>query len=328
MQFPSEWSDKKTVPSHQTPPGNGKRRKVGNHNANKEELKTLLSQCEAQHALEASLNANPEYDDSIIGFIKRQVNNTRFAPATPEELQLDHVLSSVPYRDMLESLFGTVSGQTPNLPIITKAYEESFMRETCPGERQCAMGAKCECMFIDPNAPFIGVEFNLPSDDVKSLVHKPGSRTSESKTSESKTSESKTSESKTSESKNSESKMESKLDSKGESRIESKVESKLCVLCSRKTTQKLFYDACYSGTRIQGLIQRYGNLCNQPGEYARDCMLICPPSAQWHCLPLPIMSHQRNRYRVQVVAGIKHLQQLRVSYEDFFVTPSGRKMQA
>ena len=328
MQFPSEWSDKKTAPSHQTPPGNGKRRKVGNHNANKEELKTLLSQCEAQHALEASLNANPEYDDSIIGFIKRQVNNTRFAPATPEELQLDHVLSSVPYRDMLESLFGTVSGQTPNLPIITKAYEESFMRETCPGERQCAMGSKCECMFIDPNAPFIGVEFNLPSDDVKSLVHKPGSRTSESKTSESKISESKTSESKTSESKNSESKMESKLDSKGESRIESKVESKLCVLCSRKTTQKLFYDACYSGTRIQGLIQRYGNLCNQPGEYARDCMLICPPSAQWHCLPLPIMSHQRNRYRVQVVAGIKHLQQLRVSYEDFFVTPSGRKMQA
>ena len=173
------------------------------------------------------------------------------------------------------------------------------MRETCPGERQCAMGAKCECMFIDPNAPFIGVEFDLPSDDVKTSVHKTGSHT------------------------------ESKFDSKKqESRTESKIESKLCVLCSRKTTQKLFYDACYSGTRIQGLIQRYGNLCNQPGEYARDCMLICPPSAQWHCLPLPIMSHQRNRYRVQVVAGIKHLQQLRVSYEDFFVTPSGRKAQA
>jgi hypothetical protein len=302
MQFPSEWSDKKTLPSHQTPPGSGnagKRRKVSHNNNNKEELKSLLSQCEAQHALEASLNANPEYDDSIVGLIKRQVNNTRFAPATPEELQLDHVLSSVPYRDMLESLFGTVSGQTPNLPIITKAYEESFMRETCPGERQCAMGAKCECMFIDPNAPFIGVEFDLPSDDVKTSVHKTGSHT------------------------------ESKFDSKKqESRTESKIESKLCVLCSRKTTQKLFYDACYSGTRIQGLIQRYGNLCNQPGEYARDCMLICPPSAQWHCLPLPIMSHQRNRYRVQVVAGIKHLQQLRVSYEDFFVTPSGRKAQA
>ena len=91
-----------------------------------------------------------------------------------------------------------------------------------------------------------------------------------------------------------------------------------------ETTQKLFYDACYSGKRVQGVIQRYGNLCNQPGEYARECMLICPPSAQWNCLPLPIMSHQRNRYSVQVVAGKKHLQQLRVSYEDF-ATPSGRQ---
>jgi hypothetical protein len=269
MQFPSDWSQK----TGQTGPPPGKRRKTAQ--AQKEELKTLLTQCEAQHAQEAAKYTNPAYDDSIVGVIKRQVNDSRFAPATPEELQLDHVLSSVPYRDMLESLFGTVSGQTPNIPIITKAYEESFMREACPGERQCAMGSKCECMFIDPNAPFIGVEFDLPSDqaDPKKNEKTP----------------------------------------------------KLCVLCSRKTTQKLFYDACYSGTRIQGLIQRYGNLCNQPGEYARECMLICPPSSQWNCLPLPIMSHQRNRYRVQVVAGVKHLQQLRVAHEDFFASPSGRR---
>ncbi len=91
----------------------------------------------------------------------------------------------------------------------------------------------------------------------------------------------------------------------------------MCVLCCRKTTQKLFYDICYTGKRVQGVIQRFGNLCNQPGEYARECMLICPPSAQWQCMPLPIMSHQRNRYRVQVTAGMKHLYQLRVAYEDF-----------
>ena len=102
---------------------------------------------------------------------------------------------------------------------------------------------------------------------------------------------------------------------------------KRCVRCSRKTTQKLVYDACFTGRGTQGVIQRYGNLCNQPGEYAREVMLICPPSAQWHCLPLPIMSHQRNRYRVHVVAGRKHLQQLRVSLEDF-VSPSDRAMQA
>jgi hypothetical protein len=301
MQFPSDWSDRKrnSHPDASTANGCGggavsKRRKVSSRvNFNEttddsnEELKTLISRCEAQHALKAEHYTNPDYDDSIVGTIKRQINNNRFAPATPEELQLDHVLSSVPYRDMLESLFGTVSGQVPNLPIITKAYEESFMRETFPGERQCAMGSKCECMFIDQNAPFICVEFDLPSEEAP--AHGAPHTNFVTKASS---------------------------------------EPKLCVLCSRKTTQKLFYDACYSGRRTQGLIQRYGNLCNQPGEYARECMLICPPNAQWNCLPLPIMSHQRNRYRVQVIAGVKHLQQLRVSYEDFFVTPSGSKAQA
>lgn len=269
-----------------------------------EELKSLLTQCEEQHALEASQHANPAYDDSIVALIKRQVNDNRFAPATPEELQLDHVLSSVPYRDMLESLFGTVSGQTPHIPVITKAYEESFMREPCPGERQCAMGVKCECMFIDTNAPFVGVEFDLPDEGHEITEVGASKDLKDSKDSK-------------------ESKDSNELKDPKDSKTKATPKPKLCVLCSRKTTQKLFYDACYSGSRIQGLIQRYGNLCNQPGEYARDCMLICPPSSQWSCLPLPIMSHQRNRYRVQVVAGVKHLQQLRVSFEDFF-TPPGR----
>ena len=270
MQFPTEWSDKQQPPQ---PLAGAKRRRITSTQKRDEELKALLAQCDTEQTIMAAQTPNPDYDDSIVGMIKRQINNSRFAPATPEELQLDHVLSSVPYRDMLESLFGTVSGPPPNLPIITKAYEESYMREAGPGERPCAMGPKCECMFIDHNAPFVGVQFDLPNE----------------------------------------------LNSN-----EADQTPKLCVLCCRKTTQKLFYDACYSGKRVQGLIQRYGNLCNQPGEYSRECMLICPPSAPWHCLPLPIMSHQRNRYKVQIVAGIKHLQQLRVAHEDFFVSPSGK----
>jgi len=107
---------------------------------------------------------------------------------------------------------------------------------------------------------------------------------------------------------------------------------KLCVLCHRKTTQRLFYDMCHQGKRISGLIQHYGNLCNQPGEYARACMLICPEQSQhWQCMPRPVMSHQRNRYRVHVVAGMKQLQQLRVAHEDYlppqanFATPPDRR---
>jgi hypothetical protein len=240
--FPSDWSDKKVNCSH-------KRRKVNQ----REELKSVLSKTEDSCA-----------EDGILSVIKRHVNNNKFAPAIPEELQLDHILSSVPYQAMLESLFGSVeSAQT--VPLVTKAYEESYMREAETGERPCAMGAKCECMFIDPLAPFVGVEFQLQGVEGCGM----------------------------------------------------------CVLCCRKTTQKLFYDICYSGKRTQGLIQKFGNLCNQPGEYARECMLICPSTSQWQCMPRPIMSHQRNRYKVHIVAGKKQLQQLRVGYEDF-ASPSDR----
>ena len=272
--FPSDWGDRKgTVVS--------KRRKV----QPKETLGCLLDECDKAQACAVSVctGANHGADafdtpapfawdgaDSIVDVIKRRVNDSRFAPAMPVELQLDHVLSSVPYQAMLESLFGGVSQPAHEVPLVTKTYEESFMREPTAGELPCALGDLCECCFIDRNAPFVGVQFELPC---------------------------------------------ARADKAGVSG------ANMCVLCYRKTTQKLFFDACYSGRRVQGLIQHYGNLCNQPGEYARSCMLICPPNAQWQCMPLPIMSHQRNRYRVHVVAGVKHLQQLRVAFEDF-VHPS------
>ena len=273
--FPSDWGERKgTVVS--------KRRKV----QPKETLGGLLDECDKAQAFSGSdcPGINPGADtfdasqalpwggtDSIVDVIKRRVNDSRFAPAMPVELQLDHVLSSVPYQAMLESLFGGVSQPAHEVPLVTKTYEESFMREPTAGELPCALGDLCECRFIDRNAPFTGVQFELPGAGNGSGG------------------------------------------------------ANMCVLCYRKTTQKLFYDACYSGKRVQGLIQHYGNLCNQPGEYSRSCMLICPPNSQWQCMPLPIMSHQRNRYRVHVVAGVKHLQQLRVAYEDF-VHPSDKML--
>lgn len=245
--FPSDWSEKKTNTS--------KKRKINQ----REEVKGLLSKSSdmQEDCISIDLSGNTE---GVLSTIMRQVNNNKFVPAIPEELHLDHMLSSVPYQAMLESLFGNVES-VQTVPLVTKAYEESYMREAETGERSCVMGSKCECMFIDPLAPFVGVEFHLEG-------------------------------------------------------AESKI-CGMCVLCCRKTTQKLFYDICYSGKRTQGLIQQYGNLCNQPGEYARECMLICPNSSQWQCMPRPIMSHQRNKYKVHIVAGKKQLQQVRVSYEDF-----------
>ncbi len=288
VMFPSDWGERKGSTA-------SKRRKV--QPAEKETLGGLLEECDKARSHGAGEGFSPaaggvdlvadaasgpggiaawDRADSIVDVIKRRVNDSRFTPAMPIELQLDHVLSSVPYQAMLESLFGGVSQPAREVPLVTKAYEESFMREPCDGEPPCAMGELCECRFIDKNAPFIGVQFELPG------VKPDGGAGAGS--------------------------------------------PKMCVLCYRKTTQRLFFDVCFSGKRVQGLIQHYGNLCNQPGEYARCCMLICPPTAQWQCMPLPMVSHQRNRYKVHVVAGLKHLQQLRVAYEDF-ATPSG-KMQA
>lgn len=134
------------------------------------------------------------------------------------------------------------------------------MRQPLPGERPCAMGDLCECMFIDKSCPFVGTELRLPNDPDA---------------------------------------------------------AQMCILCSRCTTQKCFYDLCYLGQPVAGVIQRYGSIYGQPGEYAAECMLIPPRALGPVCMPVPSVSHQRNRYSVVTLAGIKHLKQHRVGYEDF-----------
>ncbi len=101
-------------------------------------------------------------------------------------------------------------------------------------------------------------------------------------------------------------------------------EQQLCVLCLRKLTQSMFYDIVYQGNRFNGVIQSHGNICDQPGEYARQVMLSCPIGGPVHCMPLPIVAHQRNRYSVVLNnVGVKHLKQHRVAWEDFRSTPPG-----
>lgn len=185
------------------------------------------------------------------------------SPAVPE---LDSILSRIPYRQILEELFGGETRLQPEVPLVTRAYEESFMRSPGKDERPCAMGSECECMFIDPQQPFVGTEFLIPSEE--------------------------------------------------ETR-----QPQMCVLCCRKVTQQLFHDMLFGGVSFRGVIQRYGNICEQPGEYARQVMLICPPNGHVHCLPLPIVSHQRNRYSVRASNGTKYLRQHRVSFEDFRLSP-------
>ena len=75
----------------------------------------------------------------------------------------------------------------------------------------------------------------------------------------------------------------------------------MCVLCSRKHTQRLYYDFLYRATpsSCTGIIQRYGVLCDVPGEYRKDACLIMPPHGPVHCMPYPSVAYQRCHFTTQ-----------------------------
>jgi hypothetical protein len=249
--FPDDWDKQKNVAK--------KKRKHDPDESSVQEAAAGASTCHL------SLPETKEVPKVAVDMIKLIHGSSKVSQATsiPPEFDLDVILTHVPFNHILSTLFEReqVDSNT-NLPIVTKAYEESFMREPYAGEKHCASGSLCECNFIHPTNGFIGVEFILPGQEVTDSAQ-------------------------------------------------------LCVLCSRKLTQKMFYDILFTGKESKACIQRYGNICNTGGEYARECMLACPTHAPLHCMPLPIMSHQRNKYDIYISNGIRCIRQLKVSYEDF-----------
>jgi hypothetical protein len=203
--------------------------------------------------------------------------------ALQEGIHLDSIMTHIPYVDVLQQMFGgNAVADSPCVPVVTRAYEESYMREAISGiESNCVMGSNCECQFVDEHNPFIGVKFTLP--------------------------------------------VESFSDSNVSASMAEELSSnRLCVLCCRKNTQSLFYEALYNHRAYNACIQLYGNICDRPGEYSKEAMLICPLSGPIHNMPLPVVAHQRNRYSVVVHNGIRQLRQHRVGYEDFHVPSSSR----
>jgi hypothetical protein len=153
-----------------------------------------------------------------------------------------------------------------SVPIVTRAYEESYMRECKDAsEKPCIFNSQCECMKIDRDNAFVGVQFELPCMQTS---------------------------------------------------------NGMCVLCLRKSTHLIFYNILREGHRVKHVIQKYGNICNMPGEYHHSAMLICPPHGPIHSMPLPIVAHQRNRYSVVTHFGTRYMKQHDVYMEDFPNTPS------
>lgn len=202
--------------------------------------------------------------DEIMCIVKhniRSCNEHEYpTPDTDLKIDVDNILNEIPFVRLLS----TISSKTTlkSVPIITRVYEERFMRESIrTGEKDCIMGESCECMLIDKKQPFICTQFVIPNI------------TNESQG--------------------------------------------MCVICLRKTTQLLYYKTIYHGHDVTALIQKHGNICNQIGEYHPSAMLICPPNGPVHTMPIPIVSHQRNRYQVECISGNKHIKQIHVGMQDF-----------
>jgi hypothetical protein len=235
--------------------------------------------------MSASSQRHCEETESVVRGLYHQVEKLARRPgcALQEGIYLDSIMTHIPYTDVLEQMFGgNAVTDSACVPVVTRAYEESYMREIMSAsEEPCIMGSNCECQFIDEHNPFIGVQFTLPVEAFSSS-------------------------------------------SATASMVEELSSNKLCVLCCRKNTQSLFYEALYNHRAYSSCIQLYGNICDRPGEYAKEAMLICPLSGPVENMPLPVVAHQRNRYSVVDYNGVRQLRQHRVSYEDFHAPSSSR----
>ncbi len=81
-------------------------------------------------------------------------------------LDLSTVLSGVAYREILQNLFGDGEAMPANVPVVSKAYEEAFLRECIgPNERPCVMGAECEGHHLNKAHRFTLTEFLMPGQE-------------------------------------------------------------------------------------------------------------------------------------------------------------------
>ena len=177
--------------------------------------------------------------------------------AVEDAISFDTILSSLPYRQILDTLFGGVGVPVATVPVLTRRVEESYMREcVLPGERKCVMGNECECKFVDRDNSFVGVELLVGTQTPTNCG------------------------------------------------------PQMCVLCSRKHTQKLFYDMLFKPPMSHlGVIQRYGVLSGVDNEYSPQFVLVMPPNAPVHVMPFPSPVHCRNNYTVVVRSATRYIVQ-------------------
>lgn len=193
LELPSEWTVSKRQQPQPPPQGAGGQAKAATADADEDGAAAAGAKKRARHGggsgmgptpgplgprstFDAATHDAPERGqvlDMVLSSLRKEPLSAAAAEAE-EEIEVDCLLCKLPYKKLLSDLFGAGGGggggaseviKRPQIPYVTRAYEESFMREPIhAGERKCAKGKYCECMFIDPDQPFEGVEFLLPGE--------------------------------------------------------------------------------------------------------------------------------------------------------------------
>ena len=94
-------------------------------------------------------------------------------------------------------------------------------------------------------------------------------------------------------------------------------ERRLCILCKRAEIARAFINIRADGMGVKDnvILQDYRNLVNIPGEYClEDCILSS--SHIFQGLLDPIILHVKSGYRIQILGGVRHLQQWGMKYPE------------
>lgn len=76
---------------------------------------------------------------------------------------LHNMVSLSSYHDVFANTADSAAELTRELRPLSKKFEDSMLRQPMhAGEHACVRGDSCECMFLDPACPFVGVELVLP----------------------------------------------------------------------------------------------------------------------------------------------------------------------
>jgi hypothetical protein len=112
---------------------------------------------------DVTTSAMAELDQILRGYEEQAANTSADTSRTSVWMALKVVLDHSTFQKSL--LAHDMSSKMENnvVPVVTRAYEESYMRECMlEDEKPCSMGQYCECNFIDEHNGFVGVAFVMP----------------------------------------------------------------------------------------------------------------------------------------------------------------------